>query len=212
MTRIRAASALAAAALVWGGCGGSEPEQARERNAEDTSFLKAIATAADERDPETKGPPADELNCWAEAMVDRVPAETLTKAGMDPEKLVQGQVRLGEDALSDDEADAVVDGFVDCIDLKAVLMPTEADNAAEGVADCMEKLDWDALERPFVEGMILTPEDEQASAEAMAPFNECIMGSASKEGSGAGAPTDSAPTDSAPEVPAPEDSVAEPGG
>ncbi|MEZ5382202.1 MAG: hypothetical protein R2754_10480 [Microthrixaceae bacterium] len=195
--------------LALSACGGSDGsdwsasettagEPTRELTAEDTEYVEAIGAAAAERDESQKGPPAEELDCWAETMVNAVPASKLTKAGLDPDKVVEGQVQVGDEALSDAEAEAVVDAFVDCIDLKAVLMPTEDDDAPEGVAECMDQLDWDELERPFVEGMILSPEDEEASAKAMQPINECIMGAGVVESPGQDAPEGEPTVTSAP--------------
>lgn len=185
----RRAAVLLAAVVTLAACGGGGLS-GREQEFAD-AFARDLADADDGFGVDDEGG-----ECIAEAIMAELGSEPFEDAGVEPEDVAgeepPGQL-LGGGAVSDEQADAIVEGWRDCVDLPAAFAEQARDEFGlddDGVA-CFEAAlqDDDALDRYI---HVSFTSDEPADAEsALGAIVNLVQGCTAAEGGGGGILVDS---------------------
>lgn len=171
-TIVAAALLLTAAACGDdGGDGGGD-----ELSAADQEYVDA---AMETYDPETDPFSEGEARCIAEAVVRPLGADRLEELGVTPDDF-RGDSEALPEGLAEGEANDVVDGIDDCVDLSDLFMEqlTADQELSDESTECLQ----DAFDRDFVRRIVVTmltegqdalAEDEDLTAELMGVFSKC---------------------------------------
>lgn len=163
----RAAPLAAGFALLMAlsGCGASEEDQA----------AKAVSAGLMKEQDETFKVTQEEADCVGEGFVDELGVDKLKEYGLLTEDLEASDKAI-EATLPKDDAEGAATVLVDCTDAAKLFMNamTGGEDLDPEMESCLDDaLTDDALEAFFAATFA---EDQDATAEAMAPLQECMAG------------------------------------
>lgn len=118
----------------------------------------------------------DQARCAAEAAVDAIGVDTFQQNGITPEDLEieNDSFDLGF-ALTQQQAEDLVDGLDDCVDLRGLVLADMADDddLTDEQKDCLEReITTEVLKAMMVEIYTASPDDPEAGFEAFARLLE----------------------------------------
>ncbi|MGV3759402.1 MAG: hypothetical protein ACO1PW_07635 [Actinomycetota bacterium] len=140
-----------------------------------------VDAAMAEFDPEEAEPlTEDDARCVVTSMVETLGTDRLEELGITPETFGSEDGAPFPEGLSEDEANGVVDGFDDCLDLGALFTESMAadDSIDDETKECLaDAFDGDVIRRLFVtmltEGEDALSDDPELLQEFMTILQEC---------------------------------------
>jgi hypothetical protein len=182
MRRTAAVLLATAALLALASCGDDDSggSGGDSQSADGQEYVDAIMSTFDAEDA---GFPEEDAQCVAERTVDIVGVDTLQEAGITPEEIAAGD---GEDLLADfepteEQADAIVDGFFECVDFAELFvgqmtMTTDVQIDEEKLRCIGERMQSSEALRASLKASVLGDEstDDPFSEDAIfTMFEEC---------------------------------------
>jgi hypothetical protein len=172
--KMRAAVAVAVGlVLVLAACGGDDESGGGDLREQ---YVDAIALAEEDQDTPFSG---DDVRCYAEAVVDGIGVDAL-EAGTTPAEIEQAgafdPVTAGIE-LTEEDAEAVVDGVSTCVDLREVFLDqlgAEGSATPEQIACVDEEVDDELLESFYV-ASLMSGDDGEAQATASVELQAAAM-------------------------------------
>jgi hypothetical protein len=156
-----------------GAAGGGDAELTEEEQA-------YVDAALEDFDPQEEAPMTeDDARCIATSMVEDVGVERLEEMGLSPESFSEGG-ELPEGAIAEAEAQDLVDGITECIDVRALFLAglDEDGSLSPEAEECLtEAFDEELVTRTMVvlltQGEDALADDSGVGAELMRAFLAC---------------------------------------
>lgn len=170
--------AISSLLLFAAACGDDDGGGSGDLSGPEQEFVDAAMAEFDpaEAEPLTE----DDARCVVTSMVDSLGLERLEELGITPDSFGSDEGAPFPENLDEDEANDVVDGFEDCLDLGALFAESMASDDAldEETRDCLaDAFDKDMVRRLFVtmltKGEDALEEDPELLGDILGVFAKC---------------------------------------
>lgn len=163
--KIRAIGAAALLALSLTACGASDDDKAAD----------ALAAGMMDEAGEELALDQEQADCVGQGMVEKVGTDQLVEYGILNKDLEYGELEVGGIKMSEADAAATADVFVDCVgtDFVGNLLQTEASALPDAARECIEEKLTDDVMRELLTASF--EGDQVAAAKAMSPLMACTM-------------------------------------
>ncbi|MFN8191957.1 MAG: hypothetical protein U0R78_16320 [Nocardioidaceae bacterium] len=164
--KTRALAAAAAVLLTLSACGGGGDEgKAKEAIAKELMSSSSSDFSFEQKD----------ADCVAEGMVDKIGVDQLVEYGILTDKMSADKVP-SDVKMSDDDANAAADVFVECMDVSKVIKDAVGAGMTPEMSDCLDKALTDDVLHDFMVAAFKGDTGSDAMAGLTEPLTQCMLG------------------------------------